>query len=261
MLLKTLTGAEVPVSSRWFGLFGLFRRTRITSKVSAAALIGSLWINVIEGSSSAVLTHSKAFQTHRLSPTGSGSRCVQVSRMKLCWFFHVLPALWAQLPVGIVKDDHTASRLTCQFASCCVASNGGDSLSSELHTGHVTSPQVMLGCTTARRPVSSPHSYLFKVGRDCFRLSTESIEGGRVRDKWSIFNISHDTSPPLLIELHLCWVEGVCGRTRFRLTCSGAETSYEFLNVCLKRTLWLWRSQLAEMKFYINNIFVFCLWI
>lgn len=37
---------------------------------------------------------------------------------------------------------------------------------------------------SARRPVSSPHSHLFKVRwdccrRDCCRLSTESIEGGR----------------------------------------------------------------------------------
>lgn len=72
LLLRTLTGTEVADSSRWVG-------ARITSEVSAATLIGPLWINVTEASSCPLITHPEALQAHRLNPTGSGSRCVQFS--------------------------------------------------------------------------------------------------------------------------------------------------------------------------------------
>lgn len=153
--------------------FQASRRARITSEVSAAGLIGPLWINVMEGSSRHLLTPRKAFQTHWPNPTGSGSRYVQFSTAG----FQDEVLLVLPRPPWTVSPDRcgncTGSWLTCHFASCCAASNGDD------HAGHMTSPQETLVWTTARRPVSSPHSYLFKVRRDRFRLSAESIEGGR----------------------------------------------------------------------------------
>lgn len=132
-----------------------FQATRsawITSEASAAALIGPLWIHVVEGSSSSLLTHPEVFQTHRLNPTGStGSRMRPLQhggfpgRGSAGSAMSSLPGVSARLPVGIVEDDHTRSRLTCQFASRCVASNEDDGLGSDLHASHVTTPQVTVG--------------------------------------------------------------------------------------------------------------------
>lgn len=47
--LMTLTGAEVAVSIQEGWTFQATIRTKITSEVCAAPLIGSLWINVIDG--------------------------------------------------------------------------------------------------------------------------------------------------------------------------------------------------------------------
>lgn len=94
-------------------------------------------------------------------------------------------------------------------------------------------------CRLAERLPAGLSLPLTLIYSRCTETVTDSLRSqlrwaGTGGDKWSIFNISDDTSPPLLIELHLWWVEGVCGRTRFSLTCSCAGSSYEFFMSVLK---------------------------